>query len=181
MGRTARLVVTLPSYAALATVAALAGLSLFVFSLNTSLVAFAATGSSLNIESRLAILVNLYPFVGSAFGPIQGGLLVLVAALLGVDVAMVSYHLREYGFALRQSGSGVVGVALGTLGAGCTACGSALLIGLLSLVGLPGSLLVLPLDGLEFALFGLVTMVLSIFWVADGMRDGEVAGCPVHR
>lgn len=181
MGRTARLVVTLPGYAALATVTALAGLSVFVFSLNTSLVAFAASGTGLSIGSRLAILVNLYPFVGSAFGPIQGGLLVLVAALLGVDVAMVGYHLREFGLGLQQGGSGVVGVVLGTLGTGCAACGSALLVGLLSLVGLPGSLLVLPLDGLEFTLLGLVTLVLSIFWVADGMRGGKVAGCPVDH
>lgn len=180
MGRTARLVVTIPGYAALATGAALAGLSLFVFSLNSSLVAFAATGPGLAPPDRLAILANLYPFVGSAFGPLQGSLLVVVAALLGVDVAMVAYHVREHGLTVQQGGSGVAGLVLGTLGAGCAACGSALLAGLLSLLGLSGSLYLLPLDGLEFALVALVTLLLSIFWIADGMRGGAVAGCPVE-
>lgn len=181
MGHTARLVVTVRGYAALAALAATAGLSLFVFSLNRSLVAFAVTGPGIALPVRLTILAKLYPFVGSAFGPLQGGLLVLVAALLGVDVAMVGYHVREQGLAVRQSGSGAAGLVLGTLGAGCAACGSALLAGLLSLLGLHGSLLVLPLDGLEFALLALVTLVLSIFWVADGMRGDEVAGCPVEH
>lgn len=179
MGRTARLVVTIPGYAALALVAAAVGLSLFVFSLNLSLVGFAATSPGLAPAARLAILVNLYPFVGSAFDPFQGVLLLVVAVLLGVDVAMVGYHVREHGLTVQQGGSGVAGLVLGTLGAGCAACGSALLVGLLSLFGLSGSLLFLPLDGLEFALLALVTLVLSIFWVADGMRGGEVAGCPI--
>jgi hypothetical protein len=68
---------------------------------------------------------------------------------------------------------------LGTLGAGCAACGSAVLAGLLSLVGGSGLLLLLPLDGLEFALGSGVVLLLSVFWLADGMRGGEINGCPV--
>jgi FtsH-binding integral membrane protein len=68
---------------------------------------------------------------------------------------------------------------LGTLGAGCAACGSAVLLGLLSLVGVSTTLLFLPLDGLEFALGAVVVLTLSIYWLADGMRGGEINGCPV--
>jgi hypothetical protein len=48
------------------------------------------------------------------------------------------------------------------------------------LFGVGSSLLFLPLDGLEFALAALVVLTLSIHWLADGMRGGEVAGCPVE-
>ncbi|PSQ43559.1 hypothetical protein BRD14_03005 [Halobacteriales archaeon SW_5_68_122] len=179
VGRTARLVLSVPTYTVVALLAAGVGLSLFVFSLNLPLVELALTGT-LPRSARVTILANLYPFVGSAFDPIQGGLLVAIAVLFGVDTAMVTYHLREHGVSLSGGGGSALGAVLGVLGAGCAACGSALLVGVLSLFGVSASLLFLPLDGLEFALLALVALLLSMFWVADGMRGDRVAGCPVN-
>lgn len=178
MARTARLVLSVPGYAAVALLASVVGLTLFVFSLNLPLVRF-ALGGPLSLEARATLLANLYPFVGTGYGPLQGALLVLVAALLGVDVAMVASHLREHGLSATAGGGGAAGAVLGALGAGCAACGTALLAGVLSLLGVSTSLVFLPLDGLEFALLALAALVLSVHWVAEGMRGGEVAGCPV--
>jgi hypothetical protein len=162
----------------LALVAALAGLSLFVLSLNVSLAGFALTGD-LAPGARLRILVGLYPFVGSAYGPLQGALLVFVSLLLGVDVAMATYHFREHRVTVEASGASAVGVLLATLGAGCAACGVPILLGVLSLLGIPSAALLLPFDGLEFAVLAVVVLTLSIHWLADGMRGGEIRGCPV--
>ncbi|MFB6116928.1 hypothetical protein [Halosegnis sp.] len=178
MGRTARLVLSAPGYALLALVASVAALSAFVFSLNAPLVWFALTGD-LAAAARVQLLAGQFPFLGPAFALEQGLLLVVVAALTGVDIAMATYHFREHGVSLRKGGTGAAGVLLGTLGAGCAACGSAVLVGLLSLVGVSGSILFLPLEGLEFALGAVVVLLLSVFWLADGMRGGEVNGCPV--
>ena len=179
MGRTARLVLTLPTYAALAVLASVASLTAFVVSLNVPLVLNLVVGGSLDLAGRLTILTELYPFVGTSFTPPQGLLLIAVALLTGVDIAMATYHFREHGLDLQQGGAGAAGVVLGTLGAGCAACGSAVLLGLLSLVGVTGGLLFLPLEGLEFALGAVVVLTLSIYWLADGMRGGEINGCPV--
>ena len=179
MGRTARLVLTLPAYAAVAVLAAALSLTAFVTSLNVRFVTDVVVGGSLPLASRLTIMAELYPFVGTSFGPAQGALLVVVALLTGLDVAMATYHFREHGLDLQQGGAGAAGVILGTLGAGCAACGSAVLLGLLSLLGVSTSLLFLPLDGLEFALGALVVLTLSIYWLADGMRGGEINGCPI--
>jgi hypothetical protein len=184
MGRTARLVLGAPGYALLALLTVLAGLSLFVLSLNASLAGFALTGD-LALGARARVLVGLYPFVGSAYGPIQGTLLVLVAVLLGVDVAMATYHFREHrvgaerGASSAPGGASAVGVLLGTLGAGCAACGVPILLGVLSVLGVPSAALLLPFDGLEFAGLAALVLVLSIFWLADGMRGGEIRGCPI--
>lgn len=178
MGRTARLVLSVPGYALLAGIVAVAALALFVFSLNGQLVVFAVTGD-LAATARIRLLVAQCPFVGPSFTTAQGLLLVGVAALTGVDVTMAVYHFREHGISVRKGGSSAAGVVLGTLGAGCAACGSAVLAGLLSLVGGSGLLLLLPLDGLEFALGSGVVLLLSLFWLADGMRGGEINGCPV--
>ncbi|MCJ0619714.1 hypothetical protein JZX76_09385 [Haloarcula hispanica] len=179
MGRTVRLVLTLPVYAAVAVIAAVVSLTLFVVSLNVPLVLDLVVGGSLPLASRLRVLGELYPFVGTSFNPAQGILLVVVAALTGIDIGLVTYHFREHGLDLQQGGAGVAGVVLGTLGAGCAACGSAVLLGLLSLLGVSTSLLFLPLDGLEFALLALAVLTLSIYWLAEGMRGGEINGCPV--
>ncbi|WP_435194357.1 hypothetical protein [Natronomonas sp. EA1] len=179
MARTGRLVLTVPSYAVFAALVSVAALALFVFSLNLPLVGFALTGD-LAVGARIDLLVSQFPFVGPAFTPLQGILLVGVALLTGLDVAMATYHFREHGVSIQQGGTGAAGVLLGTLGAGCAACGSAVLVGLLSLLGVSTSLLFLPLDGLEFALGALVVLTLSIYWLADGMRGGEINGCPVE-
>lgn len=179
MGRTTRLVLGRPGYAVLAVVAALVALTGFVAGLNGDVFVNVVADGSLPFSSRLRALVGLYPFLGTAFPPLEAALLALVAALAGVDVALAVYHFREHGLDVQQSGAGAVGVALGALGAGCAACGSALLLGLLSLVGVSVSLVWLPLDGLEFALLSVVALTLSIHWLARGMRGGEIRGCPV--
>jgi len=174
MGRTARLVLGVPTYALGGLVAAALALTGFVLSQNLALTSDVVAG-----RVPASVVPQLYPFVGTSYGPLTGSVVVLVSLLVGVDVALVAYHVREHRLSAGGSGGSVVGVLLGTLGAGCAACGSAVLAGLLSLVGAAGVLTLLPLDGLEFALLALAALVLSIHWLADGMRGGEIRGCPV--
>lgn len=179
MARTTRLVLSIPAYAFLAVLAALASLSVFVLSRNLDLLGAVILFGNLPLVARLEVLVSLYPGVGNAYAPDATVLLVATAALVGIDVALVGYHLREHRLSARESSGGLAGLALGTLGAGCATCGSALLAGLLSLVGAGGALTLLPLDGLEAALIALVALVLSIYWVAEGLDGGTIRGCPV--
>jgi len=172
-------VLTLPTYALIAVIAGVISLTAFVVSLNVPVFMDLVVGGTLPLSSRLAIVGELYPFVGTNFTVVQGLLLVVVALLTGTDIAMVTYHFREHGFDIQQGGAGAAGMVLGTLGAGCAACGSAVMVGLLSLVGVSASVLFLPLGGLEFALGAVVVLTLSIYWLADGMRGGEINGCPV--
>jgi hypothetical protein len=176
MGRTTRLVLGVPAYALVALVAAAVALTGFVLSQNLATVRDVLVG-----RVPAAILAELFPFVGTSYGSLTGTVVVLVALLVGVDIALVAYHVREHRLSAGGSGGSLVGVVLGTLGAGCAACGSAVLAGVLSFVGAAGVLTLLPLDGLEFALVALVALVLSIHWLADGMRGGEIRGCPVDR
>lgn len=178
--RTARLVTSIPAYALLAAVSAVVGLSVFVLSQNVRLVADVVVGGSLPLAARTAVLVGLYPVVGTGFTPVTSAFLFVTAGLFGVNAAMLAYHVREHRVGLREGSGSVAGVVLGTLGAGCAACGSAILAGVFSLFGATGLLTLLPLDGLEFSLLAFGSLLLSIYWLADGMRGGEIAGCPVE-
>ncbi|ERG96642.1 hypothetical protein [Haloquadratum walsbyi] len=179
MGRTIRLVLTIPLYTIAAIIAAVTALTVFVMSLNVQLVSDLIIGGALPPTDRLTVLVELYPFIGTSFGPLSGVLLLIVSILTGVNVAMAGYHVREHELTVAGGGASMLGVVFGTLGAGCAACGSAVLLSVLGLFGISTSLLFLPLDGLEFALLALVVITLSIHWLADGMRGGMVNGCPV--
>ncbi|WP_158056734.1 hypothetical protein [Halorussus halophilus] len=178
MGRTTRLVLESPVYAALAVLATVVSLSAFVVSQNFELARFALTGP-LALGDRVTILTGLFPFLGTNYGPFSATILLAVAVLAGIDAALVVYHFKEHGFGMSESGGSAVGLALGALGAGCAACGSAILAGVLSLVGVAGAGTLLPLDGVEFSLLALVVLLLSIYWVAEGMRGGEIRGCPI--
>lgn len=177
--RTVRLVLTIPRYAVLSIGFGSVGLSVFVLSRNLQLVSQVVLGGSLPLDARLRVLLELYPGVGTAYTGVQSIVLVATAVLIGVNLAVVTYHFREHRVSLTSGSGSIGGVVLGTLGAGCAACGGAVLAGLLSILGASGALLLLPLDGLEFTLVAMVVLVLSLYWLADGMRGGEIVGCPV--
>ncbi|WP_101298422.1 hypothetical protein [Halegenticoccus soli] len=180
IARAARLVLSTPAYALLAVVAALVGLTTFVVSQNLSIVRDLVLLGPLPLAARFAILVNLFPVVGSGFGVGGGALLAVASVLIGVNTAMLAYHLRNNGGSLLESSGSVGGVVLSTMGAGCAACGSALVAGILGLFGATGLLALFPLHGLEFVVLAIVALVLSTFWLAEGMRGGDAAGCPVE-
>lgn len=179
VGRTIRLVLGIPAYAALGLGVAVGSLSVFVLSRNLTLLVNVIVLGDPSLGARVTVLVGLYPTVGNAYSPTASVLLVATAVLVGIDIALVTYHLREHRLAVEEGSGGVVGIALGTLGAGCASCGSAVLAGLFSLVGAGSVLTLLPLDGLEFTLVALVVLVLSIYWIAEGLKGGTIRGCPV--
>ncbi len=118
MGRTIRLVLTIPSYTVGAVVAAVAALTLFVTSLNLQLANDLIIGGTLPLIDRLSVLVELYPFVGTSFGVVSGAVLTAVSALTGINVAMAAYHIREHDLTVASGGASMLGVVFGTLGAG---------------------------------------------------------------
>lgn len=179
MGRTARLVLSAPAYAVVAVLAGLVGLTTFVVTQNVALVRDLVIFGPLPLGDRMTILVNLFPFVGSGFDLNTSVLLLAIGGLIGVNLAMLLYHLREHRVSLEGGSGSLGGVVLGTLGAGCAACGSAVIAGTLGLIGAGWIVALLPLAGLEFALVGLLVLLLSTFWLAEGMRGGQVNGCPV--
>lgn len=179
IGRTVRLVLTIPQYAILAVGYGMLALSIFVFSRNLALLQQVILFGEIPLTAKLEILFTMYPGLGPAYTPIQTIFLLTTGVLVGVNLALVTYHLLEHRVSVRSGSGSLSGVLLGTLGAGCASCGSAVLVGVLSLFGASGLITALPLDGLEFTLLALIVLFLSIYWVAEGLRGGTIRGCPV--
>lgn len=179
VARTVRLILSRPGYALLTIIFASAALTGLVLSLNVPFVRDVLFGSTLPLVTRLELLTLQYPFVGPTFSPIQGTTVVIIAVLVGVDVALLVYHLREHTVSLRGGSGSVAGVLLGAIGAGCAACGPVVLAGIFSLIGATGLFVLLPLEGLEIAIASVGLLLLSLYWLADGMRGGRIGGCPI--
>lgn len=178
VGRTTRLVLGIPAYAAWALLLSVIALSVFSLSQNLPVVSFALSGT-VSAGSGLRILLDQFPVLGPRYDLVTGSALLAIAGLVGVNLALVTYHVREHGLSAEGGGGSAFGVFLGLLGAGCAACGSAILAGVLSLFGVAGLGTVLPFEGLEFSAVALVVLLLSTYWLAEGMRGGEIRGCPV--
>lgn len=176
--QTARLVLSIPRYAVLALVSAVVGLSLFVVSLNLPVVQLALTGT-LPSSARVAIIVRLFPFVGTGVAPLQDGLLLVVAAVSGVDIAVVTYTRRRPDGFQSSGGETAAGGGLRALVLGIAAWGTGLLVSVLWVFGVTDVWLRLPLGGLEFVVLALVALLLSIHWVAAGMHGSRVTNRPV--
>lgn len=170
-GRVVGTVLRRPAYGILAGVTALLALAGFVVAGNATVVLDLVVGGDLPVVDRLRLLARLAPF-GGGVGPAGRVAVVAVAALLGVDVALLASHAREHDLSLRAGAGGSAGVLLATLGAGCGLCGASLLAGLLAMAGVAGGLVLLPFHGLEVLAVAAALVVLSIHWLAAGMHGG---------
>jgi len=179
MGRTVRLVLSRWTYALFVVVVTVLALTVFSLTQNFWFLVDVLGFEFLSVEDRVYIALDQFPLVGTQFDQIQSLLLYTVAILTGVNLTLAVYHVREHGLDLRTGGAGTLGTIFTVLGAGCAACGSAMLVGLLSLFGASSALLVLPLKGVEMLVVALVLLVLSIYWLAEGLRGGVIHGCPV--
>ena len=179
MGATIREVLTEARYVLLALVGAVVVLTLFVVSQHQNTVMLVVVdGRGVSVGERLHFLFDLFPFVGPAYGPVRAGLLVAVSALIGLNIALVGYQIAELGLVGREGVLGAFAFLLGTVGAGCAACGSAVLVGILSLFGITGALTFLPFEGMEFLILSILGLVLSIFSVTKAIASD--AACPVN-
>lgn len=127
--------------------------------------------SGLAMGDRATILLDRYPVVGTAYDPLRGWLLVGISAEIGVVAALLHRAMGQVELAPNQGAAGTAGVAFGALGAGCAACGTTLLTGVLSAFGLSSMLVLLPWEGVEFLVLGALGMLVSIHHVSVAVAN----------
>lgn len=157
-----------PAYLGLA---ALIGLAAFVAQLwlpNYRLLGtvFATPEAAFALKAQL--LASLLGGLFTNFDAVAAFSAVAVPLLFGVDIAMIAYFLRRRRAQLPRGEivAGLGGAASGAIAAGCAACGSFLLITILSFFGATGALALLPLHGGELGLLSIALLLLSIFLIA---------------
>lgn len=118
------------------------------------------------LSYKITLLVNLLGGMWTAMTGIGLFTLILTAVLTGVNLTLITQRIS----ALRNSGNLhiVVGGSslLGLVGSGCAACG----LPLISLFGLTGSLVYLPLRGVELSYLAVILLSVSLYFLIRSKR-----------
>lgn len=115
-----------------------------------------------SVGEWLALVVSLYGGLATNYTWWGAGVLVTIALLAGVQVMLLAYYLSTQrtlrGTGRFASGLSLSGLVAGLAGVGCAACGSVLATVVVSWLGLAGLLSILPFQGQEFGLLGIVIL-----------------------
>ncbi|HJV32919.1 MAG TPA: hypothetical protein VJ694_02725 [Patescibacteria group bacterium] len=108
----------------------------------------------------------------------EGGWVALpLAALFGLNAALVYRYMREQVRVNHAAGASVVGIVIGLFGVGCAACGSVLIASLLGV----GAVAALPFHGQEFAWLGLAVTAVGTLTIAEKIADPVACKIPTKR
>lgn len=162
-------------YVFLALIVALVVLVFATWLPNLGLVWQITTSPSVPLIDKAEVLLALVGSLGTNFTVFSASYTVAIAALFGMNTAMVAYYLNLRRRSIGRTGpagaaAGLGGLASGFLGIGCAACGSFVLGPVLALVGAGGLVALLPFDGQEFGLLGVAMLAFSIFVAAKKIR-----------
>ncbi len=172
-----------PVYGALAFVVGAVAFVLAVWLPNIPLIVRVMGHPALSLSDKLKLPLTLLGGVTTNFSLFSLAITTGIAALFGVNLAMIVYYLKRRTALVEKSGlpAGKAGIATGFLGAlggilgtGCAACGSFVLTSGFSLIGAGGALALLPFGGAEFGILGVLLLVFSIYLTAKQIQNPAV-------
>ncbi|TSC56886.1 MAG: Uncharacterized protein Greene071421_396 [Parcubacteria group bacterium Greene0714_21] len=149
-----------------------------------SLVFFIALYWVLRLDSSISSFIRDFKGMPLYFWPYVV-LTVGAIVLFGINVSLVVYRLRKFGFPRRSFSKGGPATGLGSLlgiaASACPVCGSTLL----SAIGIAGGLAVFPLGGLELKALSLGLLALPIWLTRKDIKklesDCAKGVCPAPR
>lgn len=151
------------------------GLSIVVILPNLSLVVDVLQLDTISVWSKLTFIASLYGSLASNFTFFSAVVTVVLLVLFAINTSFLVFYLRRVQSATKghkrlQAGS-TLGVLSGVLGIGCAACGSVILTGLATSLGIAGVITFLPLRGGEFSIAGIVLLFFTIRYLAKKIAD----------
>ena len=141
---------------------------------NLELLKFVLFSEQFSIASKFKVIIASFGGIVTNFHTTSMIVTLLVIALFGINVAMVSYYLKCKVALDRSAGAGLAGTVFGMMGVGCASCGSVLITTFFGAAFTASVVGVLPLRGLEFGLAGVLLLVTSIYFTSKKIAHPEV-------
>ena len=152
-----------PAYVALASIASVTVLLFVLWFPNLGLIASVVASPDASLVEKVRLPITLLGSIATNFSFFSASYTVAVALLFGAYAALMVYFLRRR---IRAASGGAVtgtlGILSGVIGIGCAACGSIVAGTILSLIGVSGVVVLLPLRGSEFGLIGIILFLIAI-------------------
>ncbi len=132
---------------------------------NFSLIKNVFKDVDLSFSDKINLPISLLGSITTNFNFFSASYTVLIAILLGINVAMIVFFLRRRVKEVRETGmaTGALGMISGVVGIGCAACGSLILTSVLSVLGAGWVITYLPFAGAEFGILGILLLGVSIY------------------
>lgn len=151
-------------------------LVVFVFAVllpNLALLNEVVFSSSAPIATKVNLTLSLLGGIQTNFSALSATYTILIAILVGVNIAMIVYLVRKRRGMIGQKGAalGAGGAISGALGVGCAACGSFLLSTILASFGAASALVLLPLKGGEFGIASVVLLGVTLGIVSNKIAE----------
>jgi len=161
-----------PIYLSVAIVISLCVFTFSVWLPNLKLI-LKVLSSDAQFLQRLKFPVSLLGSIATNFSLLSAFYSILIAILFGINVAMVIFFLRRRLTSIKQSGValGFFGILSGILGVGCAACGSFLIVTLITWSGVGALVAALPLKGGEFGVISIILLLISLYQTAKQIED----------
>ena len=98
------------------------------------------------------------------------GLNVIVALLIGINISLLVYRLKEFTADKKSSAMSGIGIFTAALANGCPGCFAGLFPLILSIFGVSATLSILPFNGLELQALSGALLGTSIFFLAGNSK-----------
>lgn len=132
---------------------------------NLQLVAGIVTSPNISLAEKIGVPISLLGSITTNFTPLSAILIIVTALLIGINISLSVYLVREglkVGGNLKESVLSVFGLGAGVLGVGCAACGSLIISGITGLMG-AGFIAFLPLGGVKFSILAVILLSFSMY------------------
>ncbi len=168
-----------PKYAGLVTITALIIIVFAVWLPNLRLISASLMNPSFSLAQKVTLLTSLLGSLETNFTLISRSLLIMSAVLMGIQVALVAYYIRQTARLQQDMGVSFVAMSLSLLGVGCASCGSVLLATLFGFGAMTSIINPLPFKGQEFSLLGLALLLFAVNHTINKINQPIV--CEIRR
>ncbi|MBM5789891.1 hypothetical protein FJZ23_02270 [Candidatus Parcubacteria bacterium] len=146
---------------------------------NYEFIRYAFASNTFDWPSRLTILFTTLGTFKTNFPFVSQIILPMVAALCGINVALLTFDIKRRLSTKGTAGLGLFGLLVSLFGIGCGACGSVLLSTFLGITSATALVAALPFDGAEFGLLGVVILLISTAQIAKTIHAPAVCALRV--
>lgn len=159
-----------PHYLVLALVSVVVIGSGIIWLSGHQLIRFTLTSEIFDWNAKLKILWTSLGLYATNFTLASQIMIVLVALMSGMNIAMLAFYFKRRMVVGSAAGASGFGLLIGTLGVGCSACGSVILSSLIGITAASTLVSVLPLRGAEFGIASVALIGLSTYWIAKKIQ-----------
>lgn len=172
-------IITIPKYSLLTVVVSLMVIAFAAWLPNLHLITKTMTSSTMTLWQKTNLLTGLLGSLQTNFTPLSRIVTIVSAALVGVQISLLVYYLKQTVQIQKSLGMSGLGVAASMLGVGCASCGSVVLTSLIGFSSATAVLGFLPFRGQEFGFVGIGIFLLAINLTSK--KINQPYACEVRR